>query len=83
MKYSIQMILNSIKDYDKIFNKYGLKEYDSFELLKKSGGKLPTDNLEFVDPIILNDFEEEIIRIFFIAGTRYYDLCESSVCANK
>ena len=27
---------------------YGMKEYDEFELLKRSGAKLPTDNYEFV-----------------------------------
>lgn len=27
---------------------YGMTEYDDFELLKRSGAKLPTDNYEFV-----------------------------------
>ena len=27
---------------------YGMKEYDEFELLKRSGAKLPTDSFEFV-----------------------------------
>ncbi len=27
---------------------YGMTEYDEFELLKRSGAKLPTDNYEFV-----------------------------------
>lgn len=31
-----------------ILNTYGMKEYDEFELLKRSGAKLPTDNYAFV-----------------------------------
>ncbi len=38
------------KDVNEILSKYKLQKYDSFELLKKSGGKLPTDSLEFIDP---------------------------------
>lgn len=36
------------KDIDKILNQYGLNEYDAYELLKRSGTKLPIDNLQFV-----------------------------------
>ena len=32
-----------------------LGKYDAFELLKKSGGKLPSDSLEFIDPIFLDE----------------------------
>lgn len=32
----------------KILEEYGMTEYDEFELLKRSGAKLPTDNYEFV-----------------------------------
>ena len=31
-----------------ILKTYGMTEYDEFELLKRSGAKLPTDNYEFV-----------------------------------
>ena len=31
-----------------ILRTYGMTEYDEFELLKRSGAKLPTDNYEFV-----------------------------------
>ena len=31
-----------------ILETYGMKKYDEFELLKRSGAKLPTDNYEFV-----------------------------------
>ena len=37
------------KDISKILKKYGLEKYDEFQLLIKSGGKLPIDNLEFTD----------------------------------
>jgi len=43
--------------------------YDEFELLRRSGGKLPTDSLEFVEPIDLLD--KDIRRRFYIAGTQY------------
>ena len=31
-----------------ILDTYGMTEYDEFELLKRSGAKLPTDHYEFV-----------------------------------
>lgn len=31
-----------------ILDTYGMKEYDEFELLKRSGAKLPIDDYEFV-----------------------------------
>lgn len=31
-----------------ILETYGMRKYDAFELLKRSGAKLPTDNYEFV-----------------------------------
>ena len=37
------------KDIKKILDKYGMSEYDEYELLKLSGGRLPIDNLEFID----------------------------------
>lgn len=38
------------RDIKKILKKYNLEEYDEYMLLKKSGAKLPIDNLEFIDP---------------------------------
>lgn len=35
-------------EIDKILKEYGMTEYDEFELLKRSGAKLPIDNYEFV-----------------------------------
>ncbi len=32
-----------------ILETYGMKEYDEFELLKRSGAKLPIDSFEFVE----------------------------------
>lgn len=43
------------RDVKEILAKYKLLKYDAFELLKKSGGKLPTDSLEFIDPIFLDE----------------------------
>lgn len=63
------------KDIATILAKYELKNYDAFELLRRSGGKLPTDSLEFIDPIFF-DPKKDIMREFYIAGTRYCDLCE-------
>ena len=37
----------------KILQKYGLQEYDAYELLKRSGVKLPIDNLEFIPPTVI------------------------------
>lgn len=36
------------RDIEKILEKYGLEKYDAYELLKKSGSKLPIDTYEFV-----------------------------------
>lgn len=67
------------RDIESILSKYGLKEYDDYELLKRSGARLPIDNLEFIDPI----FEEnscKVKRTFHIAGVRYYIGCEGEDC---
>ena len=67
------------KGIEAILNKYGLEEYDAYKLLKRSGARLPIDNLEFIDPI--TDFESgEIVRQFFLAGSRYYLGCEGADC---
>lgn len=58
-------------DIKDILEKYELKEYNAFELLKRSGAKTSLDTLEFIDPI-LNFKSKNIIREFYIAGTRYY-----------
>lgn len=66
---------------EKILKKYNLDEYDEYELLKKSGAKLPIDNLEFIDPII--DFNAvQIIRLFYLAGPRHYMGCSGNDCSH-
>jgi len=44
------------KDVTSILKEYDLEEYDAFELLKKSGGKISTDSFEFIP-----SYEEESI----------------------
>lgn len=58
-------------DIDDILKRYNMKEYDEFELLKRTGAKTPLDTLEFIDPIV-NLKEKNLTREFFIAGTKYY-----------
>lgn len=66
------------KDINKILEKYRLKEYDSYQLLKRSGARLPIDNLQFIDPIL--NFEGEFEKTFYIAGTRHYLGCDGNQC---
>lgn len=65
----------NIKD---ILKKYGLEDYDEYTLLKRSGARLPIDNLEFIDPIL--DGEKDITRIFYMAGVRHYLNCDGEDC---
>lgn len=66
------------KDMDKILNKYGLKKYDAYELLKMSGAKLPIDSLYFIDPIL--NFDNAFEKKFYLAGARHYLGCEGVDC---
>ena len=68
------------RNIELILKKYNLENYDEYELLKKSGGKLPIDNLEFIDPIPLELENKEITRTFFIAGTRHCLECKGDDC---
>jgi hypothetical protein len=68
---------------ERILNKYGLNQYDAYELLKRSGGKTPTDNLEFIDPLPNKFNGEQIERYFYIAGTRHYIGCEGKECTKS
>lgn len=52
------------KEIDKILLKYGLEEYDDYKLLKRSGARLPIDDLEFIDPF--NESSNEIISVMNI-----------------
>ena len=69
------------KGIEKILKKYGLKEFDEYKLLKRSGARLPIDNLEFIDPI-LEEYNGEVKRVFHIAGVRYYVGCDGFSCNN-
>lgn len=69
------------KDIDEILKKYGVDKFDEYELLKKSGARLPIDTLEFVEPIL--DGEKEFIREFYLAGTRYYLSCGGRACGDS
>lgn len=66
------------KDIQRILADYGLTEYDEFELLKRSGARLPTDTLEFIDPIF--DEQEVVDCTFPVAGMRYYMACKGEDC---
>ncbi|MCD7764156.1 MAG: HipA N-terminal domain-containing protein [Lachnospiraceae bacterium] len=46
------------RDIDKILRRYGMKQFDDFELLRKGGAKLPIDTYEFVDSDGVSDAEK-------------------------
>ena len=66
------------KDIRQILGKYVMEKYDEYLLLKRSGARLPIDGLEFIDPIL--DVDENILRIFYIAGVRHCLNCEGIDC---
>ncbi|MEE0712985.1 MAG: HIRAN domain-containing protein [Blautia sp.] len=66
------------KNIHAILEKYGLEEYDDYTLLKRSGARLPIDNLEFIDPIF--NLDANVTRIFYMAGVRHYLKCEGKDC---
>lgn len=66
------------KDIATILNKYGMDEYEPYTLLKRSGARLPIDNLEFIDPIL--DLNKPFNRIFYLAGARHYIGCYGNEC---
>ena len=69
------------KNIDDILNKYGLDSFDGFELLRKSGGRLPIDTYELVDPIF--DEDKTIERSFYIVGIRHSCGCDGEDCTNR
>lgn len=66
------------RDIQNILEKYGLMEYDEFELLRRSGARLPIDTYEFIDPISPDD--KEVSREFYITGIRHHSACQGSDC---
>lgn len=68
------------RDIKVILEKYDLPAYDEFELLRKSGARLPIDSYEFVDPIFPED--RTVKREFYIMGIRHVTDCEGKNCPN-
>ena len=66
------------RDIDKILKKYELSEFDEFELLRKSEGRLPIDTYSFIDPIFPE--METVQRDFYIMGIRYHTPCKGENC---
>lgn len=66
------------KDMDKILERYGMDSFDSYLMLKKSGGRLPIDRLYFVDPI--HETDEAFSKTFYMAGARHYIGCKGEHC---
>ena len=66
------------RDIQEILSKYGMEEYDGYELLKRSGAKLPIDDYEFVDPIFPDD--ETVSRNFYVSGVRHATKCADEDC---
>jgi len=62
------------KDTQLFLEKKGLSlDCSDYELLRETGGKLPTDALEFVEPFTFKSGDTFNIE-FFIAGLRYYEI---------
>lgn len=65
-----------------ILEKYGLKEYDGYELLRKSAGRLPIDTYEFISPIFADD--EIVEREIYVAGIKHMKGgCNGIDCAER
>jgi hypothetical protein len=69
------------KDLPQILKKYGLEQYDGYELLKNSGGRLPIDTYEFVDPIF--DEDKTIERSFHIVVIPHKSSCGGEDCNKR
>ncbi len=69
------------RNIKEILKRYNLEEYDGYELLKKSGGRLPIDTYEFIDPIFLDD--EVVKRDFYICGVRHTTGCKGENCTDR
>lgn len=66
------------RDISSILQRYGLTEYDEFELLKRSESRLPTDTLSFIEPIFEDD--PVVDRSFYVMGIRHYLPCDGQNC---
>ncbi|MDI3299686.1 MAG: HIRAN domain-containing protein, partial [Bacillota bacterium] len=50
----------------------GVRPEEGIEYLRVTGGRLPTDTMEFLEPISIEDVETYHLR-FAVAGWRYYE----------
>ena len=67
------------RDIHKILKKYELDAYDEYELLRRSGARLPIDTYEFIDPIFPEDVT--IQRDFYVMGIRHRAACQGENCS--
>lgn len=66
------------RDMENILKKYEMEEYEPYQLLKRSGARLPIDSLHFIEPI--TNTEESFKRKFYMAGVRHYIGCDGKDC---
>ncbi|WP_312636071.1 HIRAN domain-containing protein [Oscillibacter sp.] len=59
------------RDISNILDKYHIKQYDEYLLLKNGGSKLPIDTIEFAPALGQAPFD----ITFYVAGTRHYIGC--------
>lgn len=65
---------SSRKDYKELLKFFGLAEkHTKMEFLRRTKGKLATDNFELYSPIVRNNLNNTFSLESFIEGWRYYD----------
>jgi len=69
------------RNINDILKKYGLTSFDGYELLKQSGGRLPIDTIEFINPIF--DEDKTIERDFYVVGIRHQSGCQGMDCKKR
>ena len=57
-----------------------MEQYDSYELLKRGGAKLPIDNFAVLLIQFLNFFTGVLKKSFYLAGVRHYLGCNGDNC---
>ncbi len=58
------------KNIQVLLKKNDVEQYDEYFLLKRSGARIPIDNLEYID--VITNLDKTIERILFIACVRHY-----------
>ena len=66
------------RDIKKILEKYELEDFEEFDLLRKSEGRLPIDTYYFIDPIFPE--MDAVQRDFYVMGIRYNTPCKGENC---